>query len=156
MRRAVLLLAGLLLGGAAQAFTGTVTHVTDGDTVWLRTDTGARVKLRVLGIDAPERCQPWGEQSRSALASRVLHRRVQVDEKAHDAYRRTVGSLQLDGEDVAAWMVREGHAWSQRFHRSGGPYAAQEAAARSARRGLFGDAGAMLPRDFRQRHGPCR
>lgn len=156
MRRFALLLAGVLLAVPALATTGVVTHVTDGDTVWLRTDEGHRIKLRVLGIDAPERCQAWGDRARTALASRVLHRRVQVDEKARDSYKRTVGSLRLEGEDVAAWMVREGHAWSQRFRRHPGPYAAQEAQARAAKRGLFADPGAVLPTDFRRQHGPCR
>jgi len=150
------LLASWALAGAALATGGVVTHVTDGDTVWLRADDGRRVKLRVQGIDAPERCQAGGEAARVALASRVLQRRVQFDETARDAYRRTVGGLRLDGEDIAAWMVSEGHAWSQRFHRHPGPYAAQEARARAARRGLFAESGAVLPRDFRRSHGPCR
>ena len=65
----------------AQAFSGVVTHVTDGDTVWVQPDAvGSRhrkpIKLRLQGIDAPERCQPWGAQATAALASRVSQQRV--------------------------------------------------------------------------------
>jgi micrococcal nuclease len=147
----------LLCSGGAQALSGavTVTHVTDGDTLWVRPEGGKPVKLRLQGIDAPERCQAWGEQSRAALAARVLHQRVQVRTRAHDDYHRAIGSLTLNDEDIGAWMVREGHAWSYRYRRSPGPYAEQERQARAARRGLFAEAAAMEPRAFRKWHGPC-
>lgn len=154
MRRWAAVLLGLVCCGPALALSGVVTHVTDGDTLWVRPAEGAPVKLRVQGIDAPERCQAWGPQAREALASRVLHRRVQVRTRATDGYHRTIGTLRLDGEDVAAWMVREGHAWSQHYRRSLGPYASQEAEARRLRRGLFA-APAVEPREFRKAHGPC-
>lgn len=154
MRWAWLLLS-LALCGSAHALSGIVTRVTDGDTLWVRPADGGRpVKVRLQGIDAPERCQAWGPQARAALASRVLHRRVQVRTRAYDDYQRAIGHLELQGEDIAAWMVREGHAWSARFHRSPGPYAAQEQQARAAGRGLFASA-AVEPRVFRKTHGSC-
>ncbi len=145
---------GLVACGPAHALSGVVTHVTDGDTLWVRPQGHAPVKVRVQGIDAPERCQAWGPQAREALAARVLHRQVQVRTRAKDDYHRTIGTVELDGQDVAAWLVREGHAWSQRYRRSLGPYAAEEAEARQLHRGLFA-AAAIEPRDFRKAHGPC-
>src|SRR5437867_4511695 len=76
----------MLVATAAPAFAdlrlieGTITRVSDGDTVWLQPDDRARapIRLRLQGIDAPERCQAWGERSRAALAERVLRRRVAV------------------------------------------------------------------------------
>ncbi|HET6599742.1 MAG TPA: thermonuclease family protein [Burkholderiaceae bacterium] len=86
----------------------------------------------------------------------MLHQRVAVPTRGHDDYGRTLGGLRLaDGEDISAWMVAQGHAWNYRSRRRGGPYAAQEQRARSARRGLFADAAALPPRRFRQSHGPC-
>ncbi len=162
LARFVVALAGglllLLSGITAHAFEGVVTHVSDGDTLWVRPDgrRGKPVKVRLVGIDAPERCQAWGAQATEALKSHVLHQRVVVPTHGHDDYGRTLGGLQLaDGEDVSAWMVAQGHAWNYRSRRHGGPYAAQERHARAARRGLFADATALPPRQFRQRHGPC-
>jgi len=149
-----------LFAGAAQAFTGVVTRVSDGDTLWVRPDVAAEqparkpVKLRLRGIDAPERCQPWGPQARAALEARVLHRRVDVAAKFKDDYDRLLGDLRLDGDDVSAWMVEQGHAWSHRY-RGKGPYGELEDQARAAARGLFGERDPMQPRLFRQWHGPC-
>jgi micrococcal nuclease len=143
----------------AAVLEGTVTHVTDGDTLWLRPAGGGRpVKLRLQGIDAPEICQPWGLQSRQALAALVLRQAVRVSVVARDAHGRRVGRLMRGRVDVAAQLVRDGHAWSQRYRRDAGPYAAQEQQARAAGRGLFAaqPPAPEPPRDFRKRHGPCR
>jgi endonuclease YncB( thermonuclease family) len=140
----------------ARLLEGTVTHVSDGDTLWIRPAGGGRpVKVRVQGIDAPERCQPWGAQATQALAARVLHQAVRLEEGPHDGHGRQLGRLMQGDQDVGALMVREGHAWSYRWRRNLGPYAAEEQRARAARKGLWADPQARLPREFRQAHGPC-
>ena len=85
----------------------------------------------------------------------MSQQRVEVRTRAKDSYDRALGNLHLDGEDVSAWMVEHGHAWSYRHRHSGGPYAAQQRQASAARRGLFADPEAIEPRLFRKRHGPC-
>jgi endonuclease YncB( thermonuclease family) len=85
----------------------------------------------------------------------VLHKHVDIDTRAVDDYQRTLGKLVLNGEDIGAWMVLQGHAWSYRYRRSAGPYAAQEQQARIVHRGLFAATGAVEPRAFRKAHGPC-
>ena len=161
-RRVVALIVTFQLVAApvqASDFAGVVTRVSDGDTVWVRPDGERRlpVKLRLQGIDAPERCQAWGEQSSAALSARVLGQRVEVHSRARDDYGRLLVELRLQsgGADIGAWMVDRGHAWSNRYRHHPGPYATQEAQARAARRGLFQDPHAELPRQFRKRHGPC-
>ncbi len=143
------------LGCQAQTLIGVVTRVSDGDTVWLRPAGGKPLKVRLEGIDAPERCQPWGPQASEALRTKLLNRQATLQTRARDDYRRVVGTLRLDDEDVGAWMVREGHAWSYRYRRHPGPYAAQEQEARAARRGLFAQPDAIEPRRFRRLHGTC-
>lgn len=139
----------------ARALSGIVNHVTDGDTLWVRPAGAAPVQVRIQGLDAPEICQPFGPQARDALAARVLHRTVRVAIKARDIYRRSVGSVSLEGQDVGAWLVAGGFAWSARYHGRSGPYAQEEAQARQARRGLWATS-ALEPRSFRRRHGSCR
>ncbi len=155
--RVAALLAFGLGAGHALALSGKVTHVSDGDTLWLRPADGSRrpVKVRLEGLDAPERCQAGGPQARAALESRVGGRRVFVAARARDRHDRVIGRVRLDGEDIGAWLVDHGHAWSSRFHASPGPYAVQEARARDARRGVFAQPGAVEPRRFRREHGPC-
>ena len=146
----------LLAGGPCLALQGVVTRVTDGDTLWVRPlGSGRPVKLRVQGIDAPERCQPWGEASRDRLRELVLGRSVRVVEGPHDDHGRRLGRLMRDDIDIGAQLVHEGLAWSYRWRSHPGPYAAEERAARAARRGLFADQAPMAPREFRRTHGPC-
>ena len=134
-----------------------VTYITDGDTLWVRPLAGgAPFKVRLEGLDAPEICQAWGTQSRDALRERLGHRDVTVAIHGYDDYGRALAQIESGGGDVAAWMVRQGHAWSYRFHRDRGSYVVQEVRARRARRGLFGDAAPEYPRDFRRRHGSCK
>ena len=139
----------------AKTLEGIVSHVADGDTLWLRPSSGPPVQVRLHGLDAPEICQAFGPQARQALAARVLHRTVRVSTRARDKYQRSVATLALEGEDVGAWLVAGGFAWSARYRGRGGPYAREELSARQGRIGLWaGDA--MEPRVFRQRHGSCR
>jgi micrococcal nuclease len=152
-----LLAAACCAAAAAQAgtFAGVVSHVSDGDSLWVRPADGPPVRVRLLGIDAPERCQAHGREAREALAGRVLHQRVTVRARATDDYERTLARVDLHGEDVGAWMVSQGWAWSQRWRGRATVYAAQEEAARRERRGLWRQDEPVPPRDFRQRHGPC-
>jgi micrococcal nuclease len=141
----------------AANFQGTVTHVTDGDSIWVRPSSGGPPReLRVQGIDAPEICQAWGREARDALAAQVLHRQVRVTSRGRDTYRRTLARVSFGGQDVGAWMVSRGHAWSYQFRRDTGPYSQQQAQARTARLGLWHAAEPTEPRVFRKRHGSCK
>ena len=152
----IVLALGISHAQAKSGFYGKVTHVTDGDTLWVQPDAGGTPrKLRIDGIDAPEICQVGGESSRDVLSRHVLHQRVQVTVRRKDAYGRGLARIQLDSADLGARMVLEGQAWSYRWRRDPGPYASEETAARQSRRGLFAKAQPEVPRDFRKRHGSC-
>jgi len=140
----------------AATFTGVVSHVSDGDSLWVRpAGGGAALEVRVTGIDAPESCQPWGPQARQALVRRLLHRPVRVHTSGRDDYHRVLGRVEWAGQDVGRWLVRNGLAWSYRYRRQPGAYDAEQAEARRARRGLWSDAQPLEPRVFRRRHGSC-
>jgi endonuclease YncB( thermonuclease family) len=138
------------------ALEGVVTRVSDGDTLWVRPADGSKPrKLRVQGIDAPERCQAWGREAAEHLAALVEGRHVRAIEGPLDDHGRRLVRLLRGDLDVGAWMVREGLAWSHRYRHDPGPYASEEREARHARRGLFADPAAVPPREFRRQHGPC-
>lgn len=144
-------------GSRPGSFSGTVSHVTDGDTLWVRpAGGGAPVEIRLLDLDAPEGCQLFGKESKQALRQRVLNQPVRVRLRGLDDYRRTLAKVQHRGADVGAWMVRHGYAWSNTFRGRPGPYARLEAQARAARQGLWALPGALDPRSFRKRFGRCR
>lgn len=164
-RRSVL--AGLLLcltmlawpgptPAAATSWTGTVTHVSDGDTLWVRPQRGGPPRaVRLDGIDAPELCQSYGETARAALVAQVLGQRVQVRVRQHDDYGRALARVSVYQRDVGGWLVSQGHAWSYHYRGRAGPYAVQESRARARRLGLFQQAHPEPPREFRRRHGSC-
>lgn len=140
---------------------GVVTRVSDGDTLWLRPDPTPQrarpkpLKLRLVGLDAPELCQAHGREAGAALSALVLGQRVTVKRRASDQHGRALGTLWRGEQDVGAQLVHEGHAWSSRYRGDPGPYATEEAAARAARRGLFAAARPVEPWRFRREHGPC-
>ena len=162
MRRHFTLLCAALLCSACAApaatrnFSGVVTHVTDGDTVWVRPPSGgAALPVRIEGIDAPEICQPHGEQARQAMAGQLLHQPVTVRSRRRDDYDRLLARVEVHGSDIGEWMVQRGHAWSYRYRRDPGPYAAEQSQARQARRGLWSASKPTEPRTFRRQHGSC-
>ena len=153
-----LMLALALCGGAsAQVLEGRIRFVIDGDTVVFQTDApgDAEIRLRLLGIDAPEICQAGGAEAREALVQLTTGRRAMALGAVRDGYHRRLVTLLVDGEDVGKRMVRDGHAWSPSYRGRPGRYAAQEREARAARRGLFAATDPLPPRRFRQLHGSC-
>jgi endonuclease YncB( thermonuclease family) len=157
---ALLALCGLSLAHAAKPvpeWAGRVTHVSDGDSLWVQPeDTALKpVEIRLADIDAPEICQPWGGQAREALKERVGGKTVGVRVVGRDGYGRTLARVLLEGQSVNAWLVSEGHAYSHRTRWDQGPLVKQEKVARTLRRGVHAHGGAMLPKDFRRSHGPC-
>mgnify|MGYP000582531483 CR=1 FL=1 len=140
----------------ACAWPGVVTHVSDGDTVWVQAmPSGQIVKVRLQGVDAPEICQAWGPHSRDALHAALYAQVIDVQGRYHDSYGRLLARLSRQGNDVGAWMVVQGHAWSYSYQRRPGVYDAQQATAQAQHLGLFADAHAIQPRWFRKQVGSC-
>src|SRR5882672_476396 len=82
-----------------QGIAGKVVGVTDGDTVTILDDRNIQHKIRLEGIDAPERSQDFGSVSRQNLSKLVFGRRVQVIGDKSDRYGRTVAKIMIDGRD---------------------------------------------------------
>ena len=146
-------------GAHSGSWAAVVTYVVDGDSVWVRSVQGrSRVKLRLLGIDAPEICQSQGAEARQALITLALNRPVQVTVRARDRYGRALATVRRaqDGVDLSQAMAEGGWAWVDRYRGWHKPYQEDEDAARAAGRGVFAQVGAESPADFRRRHGPCQ
>ncbi|HGE5121735.1 TPA: thermonuclease family protein [Escherichia coli] len=102
---------------------GKVGRVLDGDTFELLVDQQP-VRIRVIGIDAPEKDQPFGKQSRQSLASMVDNNPVAVLVRGEDRYGRTLGTVYAKictpapcrSVYVNAEQVKAGMAWAYRFH----------------------------------------
>lgn len=138
---------------ASEFFEGRVTAVYDGDTIEVLVGH-ERHRVRLAGIDTPERGQPWAERSKQALAKRVFGREVRVNEVAIDRYGRTVGEVYADNQCVGCELVRDGHAWVYRKFTDDPVLFELEAEARAARRGLWSlpEAERTPPWEWRRTH----
>jgi micrococcal nuclease len=140
---------------SAKTVQGIVSQVTDGDTLWLRPAEGKPVEVRLRDIDAPEICQPWGDDSRKALSELTLNKVASLQVQAHDKYGRAVGTLMIEDTNVSRYMVENGHAWSTRSRWDQGPLVKQEKMARALTRGLHSQGGAIQPWEWRRTRGAC-
>jgi len=109
------------------------------------------VKVRLAGIDAPERDQPFGQRRRQSLSELAFGQPATVMVQKTDEYGRTVGTVTVGGVNVEAEQVRRGLAWVYRKYSDDARRLALEAEAKAARRGLWADANPMPP--WAWRHG---
>lgn len=94
----------------AEPLSGRVVGVIDGDSLKIVID-GRQTEVRLAGIDAPEKGQPYGARAKQVLADLVYGRDVMVQAAGVDRYRRTLATIYLDGRSVNAAMVEAGAAW---------------------------------------------
>lgn len=151
MKWFVALSCGLALSAQAEVFSARVLAVLDGDTV-LISRSGKPVKVRMANIDAPEKAQPFGKQSKLSLQELVHRKQVQIDSRAVDQYGRIVGLVAVDGLDVNQEQVRRGMAWEYSYHHSDKAYIALQNDAQLARRGLWIQSDPQPPWQWRKSH----
>jgi endonuclease YncB( thermonuclease family) len=140
----------------AQGQQGLVVAVTDGDTLTLRLPDGKPVTVRLRHIDAPEICQPWGPEAKTALEALALNKLAILTPATRDSVGRIVGRITVEDVDVGRRLVEEGHAWSTRTRYDNGPLVKQERMAKALGRGLHPQLPrAVPPWDWRRSQGPC-
>ena len=132
----------LLLTCAARAeqWTGLVVAIQDGDTITVLRGRD-QVKVRLDGIDCPERTQPYGNRAQQKTADLSFNRKVSVITKSKDRYGRTLASVILpNGRSLNEELLRAGLAWWYRkYAPKNRALELLEEAARDARLGLWAD-----------------
>jgi len=133
----------------AASFTGKVVRVSDGDTIQVM-HNGMAEKVRLHGIDCPEKKQAYGRKAKEFTASLVAGRTVMVEVKDRDRYGRTVGRVFLpDGSCLNEALVKAGYAWHYKQYSNDSTLAQLELDARRASRGLWKDPHPVAPWDWR-------
>jgi endonuclease YncB( thermonuclease family) len=125
-----------------------IVSVHDGDTCHVL-DDDREVRVRLHGIDAPERGQPFGTVARDRLAAFTMGKAVRVHDDGRDKWGRTLGRIEVEGQDVNRQMVADGLAWHYVAFNNDARLAAAERQARAAKRGLWGDAKPVPPWEWR-------
>lgn len=95
---------------------GRVVRVADGDTLSLLDSNGTQYKIRLYGIDTPEREQAHGKVAMRALEELVDGRTVGIVVVDTDSYGRKVGTVYRGDNNINLAMVTAGHAWWYRRH----------------------------------------
>ena len=150
------LAASLALSSLAWAdFTGNVVSVADGDTITVLDVDKVQHKVRLTGIDAPEKKQPFGNRSKQRLSDMVFNKTVTVETDKRDRYGRELGKVLAGGKDVNLEQVRAGLAWHyKKYERTQSAtdrqaYADAENVAKAAKRGLWHDDAPAPPWEWR-------
>ena len=124
-------------------------RISDGDTVVTTEDT----RIRLWGIDTPERNQRYGSYATAALTEMLNNQRLYLETKDIDRYGRTVGVIYTDdGVDVNLEMVCDGHAWwYERYAKKATDYKKCQEDAQNNKRGLWADEEPIAPWVWRRR-----
>lgn len=140
----------------ADQLQGKVIKVTDGDTINVLTSDYQTHKIRLSGIDAPEKKQAFGNRSKQALADLIYSKTVTVEYNKLDRYQRAVGKITFKGQDVNLRQIKLGLAWHYKKYEKEQDvedrsiYANAEFLAQRDKLGLWYDANPIAPWDYRK------
>ena len=133
-----------------------VLKVSDGDTINIqKVENGKFVgeifRIRMYGMDAPEKTQDYGSESRQALEKLVIGKNLSVEVKNKDRYGRTVAIIYADGKNVNEEMVKTGNAWwYQEYAKKDAQFEEYQENAKQKKLGLFSRKGYTEPWNYRK------
>jgi len=132
-----------------------VVSISDGDTITV-IHNGRQEKIRLYGIDAPEKNQDYGQQAKAITGALIAGRDVDVETKSVDQYGRIVGLVTVDGQSLNELIIQNGYAWVYRLYckeRFCADWIRLEAKARQQKKGLWAGSNIIPPWDWR--HQPA-
>lgn len=146
----LILLLAFMASPALADFTGRVVGVADGDTLSVLHD-GKAERVRLNGIDCPEKGQPFGTQAKAVTSAMAFGKEVTVRPVDHDKYGRTVADVILsDGRILNRELVTLGLAWWYRKYSTDESLGRLEVEARVAKKGIWTDPEPIPPWAFRK------
>jgi endonuclease YncB( thermonuclease family) len=135
---------------------GRVVGITDGDTITVLAPDLHQFKVRLAGIDAPEKGQAFGQAAKRRMSELSFQRDVLVRWTKRDRFGRIVGVALVGGKDVGLALIESGLAWHFKRYAHEQPisdrasYARAEELARAARIGLWREQGGVPPWEYRR------
>jgi endonuclease YncB( thermonuclease family) len=131
-------------------WSGKVVGISDGDTIRVM-HRGRETKIRLFGVDCPERDQAFGNKARRFTSHMVFRKVVEVQEVDKDSYGRTVAWVSVDGKSLNKELLRAGLAWWYTYYAENEHELGQlEAEARENKIGLWSAPNPIPPWDFRR------
>ena len=108
---AALMLLAVCAYATAATLEGRVVGVSDGDTVTVLTSESRQFRIRLSGIDAPEKKQAFGTHAKETLARQLFGQAVVIEWSKSDRYGRILGKIEVGGVDANLEQLRAGSAW---------------------------------------------
>jgi len=133
------------------AWSGKCVAVTDGDTIKVMHESTAE-KIRLYGIDCPERKQPFGTKAKQFAAALVFGNIVEVKPLGKDRYGRTIAWVYVNDVCLNEELLKAGLAWHYKRYSKEKNFAILEAEARSKKIGLWSDNNPIPPWQWRRSH----
>ena len=131
------------------AVVGKVVKVVDGDTLHVYSNKKT-YKIRLSGIDAPERGQAYGKRAKEHLEFLVAGKQVIAIVESKDRYGRYVASVKVQSKDVCAEMLTAGYAWHYKQYDNNKYYDELQREAKEEKRGLWIDKKPQAPWEYRK------
>ncbi|WP_233254527.1 thermonuclease family protein [Limnohabitans sp. 2KL-51] len=142
---------------SANIIHGSVVGVSDGDSVTVIDAKKTQFKIRLAGIDAPEKAQAYGQKAKESLSDLVFGKHVDVEWSKQDRYGRIVGKIMLGVVDINLEQIKRGMAWHYKEYQNEQSledrvaYAQSELQAQDKKMGLWRDPAPIKPEVFRQK-----
>lgn len=130
---------------------GKVIKITDGDTFVLLTGSKEQIKIRLHGIDAPEKKQDYGTVSKNYLSNLVFKKDIIIEYKNRDRYGRRIGIAFMEGVNVNEKMLSEGMAWHFKKYDTNSQWSVLESKAKEEKKGLWSQPNPVAPWEWRVR-----
>jgi endonuclease YncB( thermonuclease family) len=140
----------------ADTLTGRVVGIADGDTLTVLDAANTQHKIRLSGIDSPEKKQPFGQVCKQSLSDLTYGHTVAVEANKRDRYGRVLGKVLVGGEDANLEQIRRGCGWHYKKYVNEQvlddrlAYNAAEESARAGRVGLWTDREPVAPWAWRK------
>ncbi|MDR2003296.1 MAG: thermonuclease family protein [Prevotella sp.] len=131
--------------------TGKVVKVSDGDTIIILDSTNTQHKIRLYGIDCPEKKQDYGVKATEFTGRLCAGKVVRVEVKGRDRYGRTLGIVYAGEININEALLRNGLAWHYKQFDKSKRYAALENETRIKRLNIWNLKNPVAPWDFRKR-----
>jgi micrococcal nuclease len=131
--------------------TGKVIKIVDGDTFDMLTKEKTTLRIRMNGIDCPERKQDFYQSAKNALAGYVFNKEVKLLITGRDRNKRIIATVYCNGKNINLAMIQNGYAWHYKKYSTDTVYEKAEQQARLARRGLWRMDHPVAPWDFRKK-----
>jgi micrococcal nuclease len=134
----------------ADEIRGKVVSIADGDTITVLDAEKVQHKIRLEGIDAPEKGQAFGTKSKEKISEKVGEKELVVRWTKKDRYGRILGDVYLGDRHINLEMVRDGMAWHYKQYSKSKELSDAEDEARKSQKGLWVDKDPVPPWEYRK------